>query len=999
MSSGLTRSSFLFTALVFAVIAILGTTTAAQETVLLNFDGTDGASPYGGLISDAKGNLYGTALGGSSGLGVVFELSPGTGGWTETVLYNFGSVSGDGAYPLATLVFDAKRNLYGTTKSGGSHNDGTVFELTPKSGGGWTEKILYSFGATAADGTNPGSCTLIFDGKGNLYGTTNTGGTNGGSPGDGTVFELILQAGGGFSEKVLYNFGASDVDGKNPAAGLTFDAFGNLYGTTFAGGAKGYGTVFELSPKSGGGWKEKVLHSFDVNHTDGANPAAGVVFDTQGNLYGTTEIGGSFGDQNGLGAVYELSPSAEGIWIEQVLHSFTGGLTNGDGDYPTGGLILDTAGNLYGTTSAGGVPNYGIVFELTRAGGSWAELIVHTFGAPPSDGGDPMGSVFFDASGNLYGTTSYGGTSFLYGAIFQIANVVTASPTFSPHGGAYKTAQKVKIADATPGTTMYYTINGSGTSIKYTGPVSVSKSEILSAVAVSATLPQSAVSVAGYQIGTVAAAPVFVPPAGTYSTSQSVTILDAAPHAVIHYTTDGSNPTTSSPKYTGPITVSTTKTIKAIAVASSLTNSPIASAKYTIKKTVPPNETVLYSFGATTTDAQVPLANLVSDGKGNLYGTTKYGGTHQIEYGGSTTTAGTAFELSPKAGGGWTEKVLYNFYATSTDAALPIASVIFDAKGNLYGTSFAGGAHGLGSVFELSPKAGGGWTEKVLYSFGVSVTDAAIPEAPLIMDAKGNLYGTTEVGGAFATTYGGGYGTVFELSPKSGGGWTEQILHSFDNLNGTDGYFPVAGLVFDSNGNLYGTTQDGGSGQDLEGGGTVFKLSPAGKGWTEKVLYSFGGGSTNGYDIVGGVVLDAAGNIYGTAVAGGNGFGLDGAVFELSPQGGGWTETVLHSFGAFEGDGINPDAGLIFDAQKVNLYGTTYGGGANNAGTVFELSPQTGGGWIENVLHSLALNGTDGANPYASLILDSSGNLYGTTAYGGAHGSSNTGGTVFEIVK
>jgi uncharacterized repeat protein (TIGR03803 family) len=999
MNSRLSRPSCRFTALVFAAIATFGITAAAQETILVNFNGSDGSSPNAALISDPKGNLYGTALGGSGGLGVVFELSHGQGGWTESVLYNFGSVGGDGASPLANLVFDAKGNLYGTTRNGGAHNDGIVFELSPGSGGVWTEKILYSFGAIANDGTNPGGCTLIFDSKGNLYGTTNTGGSNGASPGDGTVFELSPQAGGGWSEKVLYNFGASNVDGINPAAGLTFDAFGNLYGTTFAGGASGYGSVFELSRAKGGGWTESVLHSFDINHTDGARPMAGVVFDAQGNLYGTTMNGGAFGNGNGLGTVYELSPSAEGLWIEQVVHSFTGGGTNGDGDYPVSSLILDTAGNLYGMTSGGGVYAYGIVFELTRAGTNWAELVVHTFAGPSSDGAYPMGSLLFDAAGDLYGTTSYGGTTFVDGTVFQIANVVTASPTFSPHSGAYKTAQKVKITDATAGATIYYTINGSGPSIKYARPISVSKSEILSAWAVSATLPQSQVSLADYQIGSVAAAPVFVPPAGTYTTPQSVTLLDAAPHAVIHYTTNGTTPTPSSPTYKGPIKVSTTKTIKAIAVAKGFTNSPVASAKYTIKKIVPPKETVLYSFGATSTDAQVPLANLVSDSKGNFYGTTKYGGTNQITYGGTKTTAGTAFELSPAGGGGWTETVLYDFYATTTDAALPIAGLIFDAKGNLYGTSFAGGAYGLGSVFELLPKGGGGWTETVLYSFGVSVTDAAIPEAPLIMDAHGNLYGTTEVGGAYATSYGGGYGTVFELSPASGGGWTEQILHSFDNLNQTDGYFPAAGLVFDGNGNLYGTTQDGGSGQDLEGGGTVFELSPAGKGWTEKILYSFGGGSTNGYDIVGGVVLDSAGNIYGTAVAGGNGFGLDGTVFELSPQGGGWTETVLHSFGAFEGDGINPDAGLTFDAQKVNLYGTTFGGGANNAGTVFELTPQSGGGWIENVLHSFALNGTDGANPYANLILDSTGNLYGTTAYGGAHGGSNTGGIVFEIAK
>jgi uncharacterized repeat protein (TIGR03803 family) len=303
----------------------------------------------------------------------------------------------------------------------------------------------------------------------------------------------------------------------------------------------------------------------------------------------------------------------------------------------------------------------------------------------------------------------------------------------------------------------------------------------------------------------------------------------------------------------------------------------------------------------------------------------------------------------------------------------------------------------------LSPGTGGNWTEKVLYSFGASLSDGKSPEGGLIFDSKGNLYGTTNIGGASDSTFGGGYGTVYELSPGTGGTLTEQVIYNFSYLNQNDGYFPASSLVFDTNGNLYGTTADGGSAQDLQGGGTVFELSPTGGGgWAEKVLYNFGGGSPQGYTIDGGVVLDATGDLYGTAHSGGNGFGLDGTLFELSPgTGGTWTFQVLHSFGACETDGINPQAGLVFDATG-SLYGTTYAGGANGYGTVFEMSPQTGGGWIESVVHSFNLSSTDGADPSASLILDASGNLYGTTAYGGAHSGSTsgtTGGTVFEIVS
>jgi len=306
----------------------------------------------------------------------------------------------------------------------------------------------------------------------------------------------------------------------------------------------------------------------------------------------------------------------------------------------------------------------------------------------------------------------------------------------------------------------------------------------------------------------------------------------------------------------------------------------------------------------------------------------------------------------------------------------------------------------------LSPAAGGTWTEKVLYSFGANPTDGITPLGSLIFDAKGNLYGTTEAGGAYDTTFGGasnGYGTVFELTPATGSAWTEKVLYSFRYLSQTDGYYPVAGVIFDTKGNLYGTTSDGGAGQDLEGGGTVFELTPTtGGSWTEKVLYSFGGGSPSGYKIEGGVIFDTAGNLYGTANAGGNAFGLDGTLFKLTPTAGGtWTETVLHSFGAYETDGINPTAGLIFDGSG-NLYGTTSGGGANTFGTVFKLTTETGGSWTETVLHSFNFTSTDGASPYAGLVLDTSGNLYGTTAYGGANGSSDsgtTGGTVFEIAS
>src|SRR5664280_840402 len=288
--------------------------------------------------------------------------------------------------------------------------------------------------------------------------------------------------------------------------------------------------------------------------------------------------------------------------------------------------------------------------------------------------------------------------------------------------------------------------------------------------------------------------------------------------------------------------------------------------------------------------------------------------------------AATLFVASTWAAAQVQEKVLHNFNNDGTDGVGPRASLIFDAAGNLYGTTRIGGTYGSGTVFELMPVAGGTWTEQVLHSFG-NGADGREPVAGLILDTAGNLYGTTVAGGTY------GDGTVFELTPAAGGNWTEQVLHNF-NSDGTDGTNPNAGLIFDATGNLYGTTPDGGTYAYY---GTVFELTPDGSGgWTERVLHSFGNG-TDGSSPYTGLVFDAAGNLYGATLYGGT-YGAAGTVFELTPAGGGtWTEQVLHNFGSGT-DGANPYAALVRDAAG-NLYGTTNYGGTNNDGTVFEITP------------------------------------------------------------
>jgi uncharacterized repeat protein (TIGR03803 family) len=372
-------------------------------------------------------------------------------------------------------------------------------------------------------------------------------------------------------------------------------------------------------------------------------------------------------------------------------------------------------------------------------------------------------------------------------------------------------------------------------------------------------------------------------------------------------------------------------------------------------------EKVLYSFGSQSGDATYPAAGLVFDKEGNLYGTTYYGGANNL---------GTVFEIT-SAG---TEKVLCSFGSQTGDGANPTAGLAFDNKGSLYGTTYYGGANNLGTVFKIT-SAG---TEKVLYSFGSQTGDGNYPEAGLVLDKKGNLYGTTWQGGAYGGQYG-GYGTVFEITSAG----TERVLYSFcSQPNCTDGIGPYAGLVLHK-GNLYGTTVGGGE----YSRGTAFEIVLAGKGaGTEKVLYSFGRQLGDAIYPAAGLVFDKKGNLYGTSQEGG--LYNWGTVFEITAAG---TESVLYHFGSQSGDGYLPYAGLVL--HKGNLYGTTQDGGEFNRGTVFEV---TAAG-TEKVLHSFEGSPGDGFLTQVSLVFDKKGNLYGTTFYGGAYGGEFGYGTVFEV--
>jgi len=357
------------------VTSVAVSCSAGTESVLYFFKGgaTDGQDPGGGLIMDGAGNLYGTtAGGGTNGYGTVFKINA---AGTESVVYSFKGGTTDGDSPFGQLIMDSAGNLYGTTAGGGANGGGTVFEITPAG----TEHVLHSFVGGTTDGQQP-IAGLVVDSAGNLYGTTEYGGTND----DGTVFE-ITSAG---TERVLHSFVGGATDGQQPIAGLVMDSAGNLYGTTSFGGESDDGTVFKIDAAG----TESVVYSFKGGTTDGKVPDAGVIMDSAGNLYGTTSMGGANGD----GTVFEITAAG----TESILHSFDGYPT--DGQLPWAGLTMDSAGNLYGTTTEGGANDDGTVFKVSAAG---TESILYSFKGGTADGQGPFSSLVIDGFGNLYGTT------------------------------------------------------------------------------------------------------------------------------------------------------------------------------------------------------------------------------------------------------------------------------------------------------------------------------------------------------------------------------------------------------------------------------------------------------------------------------------------------------------------------------------------------------------------------------------------------------------------
>jgi uncharacterized repeat protein (TIGR03803 family) len=400
-------------ALIISLTALTPTLHAQTYSVIYNFTGgQDGASPSAGLNIDNAGDLYGTAFSGGNGFGTVFSLAKDNGSWLFRPIYVFGGGS-DGAGPTARVVTGPDGAIYGSTSAGGGgscvdssgfRGCGTVYRITPPPRApssvvyNWSSNTIHSFSGN--DGASPQG-DLTFDSSGNIYGTT----IGGGDESVGVIYSLT-QSNGGWSQNLLYQV-QGNGDGEFPWGGVVFDASGNLYGVFADNGPYGYGAIYKLSP-SGAGWTESTVHGFTFHGSDGAGPQGGFVFDSSGNMYGTTVH-----DSTGGGTIFELAPDGGGLSYG-VIYGLTGGIDLG----PYDKLLMDSSGNLYGTTFGDGQYGYGSVFKLTRTNGGWSYTSLHDF-TGGEDGGNPICKLVVDASGNLYGTAS-GGGEYGQGVVFEV---------------------------------------------------------------------------------------------------------------------------------------------------------------------------------------------------------------------------------------------------------------------------------------------------------------------------------------------------------------------------------------------------------------------------------------------------------------------------------------------------------------------------------------------------------------------------------------------------
>jgi len=712
---------------------------------------------------------------------------------TESVLHNFASNLPAGWAPWATPIRDSAGNLYGTTIGGGTGGHGVVYKVDTAG----HETILHSFTGGTDGGTPYGG--VIRDSDGNLYGTAYGGGT----AGAGVVYKLNPAG----QEAVLYNF-TGGADGGFPYAGVIRDSAGNLYGTASSGGSgflqSGYGVVYKLSAAG----QQTVLYTF-TGGFDGGSPFAGVIADGAGNLYGTAGYGGT----EGKGVVYKLTAAGQ----ESVLYSFTGGA---DGGYPNS-VIRDSSGNLYGTTYGGGnLAGFGVVYELNTAG---HQTVLYSF-TGGADGGSPESGVIRDASGNLYGTTHGGGASSA-GVVYKLAG--SQETVLYSFTGAADGSEPIAGVILDSAGNLYGATYGGGVAragVVYKLDAAGQETVLYGfAGAAGGTSPDALErDSAGNFYGTAFS--------GGAANAGVVFKLSAAGQETVLYSftggADGGEPA-------GGVIQDSSGNLYGTAVVGGAAGYGVV-----YKLTAAGQQTVLHSFTAGT-DGAYPYAGVVRDSAGNLYGDTSAGGT---------ANAGVIYKVNAAG----TETVLYAFTG-GADGSEPNPGLIRDSAGNLYGTTYRGGASNAGVVFKVSPAG----KETVLYTF-TGGADGGQPESGVIRDAAGNFYGTVAQGGSA------GWGVVYTLSTTG----QETVLYNF-----TIGFGGGAAVIRDPAGNLYGTIY-----QDAAAGyGAVYELDAAG---SFNVLYNFTGGDDGGQP-EGPLSRDSSANLYGTANMGGASGG--GVVFKVTP--------------------------------------------------------------------------------------------------------------------
>jgi uncharacterized repeat protein (TIGR03803 family) len=770
---------------------------------------------------------------------------------------------------------------------------------------------------------------------GNFYGTTLEGGT----AYSGSVFKMSPSVG----VLNLYSF-TGGTDGNLPTAGLIQGSDGSLYGTTYEGGTNGDGVVFKITTNG----LPTTLYSF-TGGADGYGPWAGLVQGTDGNFYGTTEYGGL---HSGVGTVFRITPAD----TLTTLHTFNGG---SDGAYPAGSLIQGADGNFYGTTFQGGTNGSdGTVFKMAING---AVTILHQFGA--GDGANPAAALVQGSDGNLYGTTEAGGLGG-YGTAFKITTngVLTTLIWFNWSNGAYPEAPLIQAMDGNfYGTTFYGGVSGYGTVFRLTPPmppqvvVQPTNQTVYTGMNVTFNVVATGTAPLSYQWhlnGTnLTDGGDFTGSTTSILAINNVSVADSGTYSVVVTNAYGSVTSTDA-----VLTVTVTAPIITLQ-PTNLSVLPGTSATFTVAATgsVPLSYQWLLNDVSLVDGGNVSGSITTTLTLGNV--STANAGTYSVivsNLAGATTSTGAVLTVVSVTPPGVTLSILASF-GGGPQGYNP-NGLLRGGNGRLYGTTQSGGANTFGTVFVVDTNG----LPVDLYSF-TGAGDGAYPYAALIQGADGNFYGTALAGGTS------GYGTVFSLATNG----TVNGLYSF--TGGSDGAYPYAPLVQGTDGSLRGVTYFGG----VYSYGTVFKVSTNG---AFNLLHPFTGGADGAFSDAA-LVQGADGNFYG--VASGGGAQRSGTVFRLAADG---TVTSLYSFTGGN-DGYSPDAALV-QGNDGSFYGVTSYGGTNLNGTLFRITTNS----VLTTLHAFA-GGSDGATAYGSLLQLPDGNLYGTTAYGGAYND----GTVFRI--